>query len=181
MRGRSKLSKRLAGSGTTIAEMPVALWLIIVMCFPMLILATSSIRFAFFWNAAREAAMQASKCATFQNDSSVGISAINTADLWATKATSGFPGITVTPPVNVYIVQTNVVSGITSKGTSRQKLASAADIDNNIFDIQVEISGQIEPLLRVQLGGLSIPGLTDPFPVVVRSQSTVENPQGLNQ
>lgn len=181
MRGSSQIDRRRTGTGTTIAEMPVALWLIIVMCFPMLVLATSSIRFAFFWNAAREAATQASKCPTFQNDTSVGISAINTADLWATRATSGFPGITVTPPVNVYIVQTNVVSGITSRGTSRQRLASAADTDNNIFDIQVEISGQIEPLLRVQLGGLSIPGLTDPFPVVVRSQSSVENPQGLDK
>src|ERR1700679_894454 len=60
--------------GTTMAEMPVALWLLILMCFPLIIVATSSLRFGFFWNAAREAAMQAAKCQTFQNDSVIGIS-----------------------------------------------------------------------------------------------------------
>lgn len=167
--------------GTSLAEMPVALWLIIIMCFPVLIVATATLRFGFFWNAAREAAMQAAKCQTFQNDSAVGISAVNTADLWATKATSGFPGITVTPPVNVYIVQTNVISGVTTKNTSRVALPAAADTDNNIYDIQVEINGQLEPLIRVPMGGMTIPGLTDPFPIVVKSQYTAEVPQGLNK
>jgi hypothetical protein len=169
--------------GTTMAEMPVALWLLILICFPLLIVATSSLRFGFFWNAAREAAMQAAKCQTFQNDSTVGISSVNTADAWAAKATGAFGGITVIPPVNVYIIQTNVTSGITTKGTSRTALAAAADTDNNIYDIQVEINGQIEPLVPVPMAGLAgpIPGITCAYPVVVRSQYTSEVPQGLNK
>lgn len=178
---QSGYTHKRSGRGTSIAEMPVALWLIVIMCFPMIIVATATMRFGFLWNAAREAAMQASKCQTFQNDTAVGISAVNTADLWATKATAGFPGITINPPVNVYIVQTNVLSGTTTKNTSRLALPAAADTDNNIYDILVEINGQLEPLIRVPMGGMTIPGLTDPFPLTVRSQSTAEIPQGLNK
>jgi hypothetical protein len=169
--------------GTTMAEMPVALWLMVLMCFPLMIIATSSLRFGFFWNAARETAMQAAKCQTFQTDSAVGISAVNAADAWAAKATTGFSGITITPPVNVYIIQTNVTSGVTTINPSRQKLVAAADTDNNIYDIQVEINGQVEPLIRVPMAGLAgpIPGITGPFPVVVKSQYTAEVPQGLNK
>ena len=169
--------------GTTMAEMPAALWLLILMCFPMIIVATSSLRFGFFWNAAREAAMQAAKCQTFQNNSAVGISAVNTADAWAAQATNSFSGITITPPVNVYILQTNVTSGTTTKGTSRTALTTAADTANNIYDIQVEINGQIAPLVPVVFGGIvgPVPGLTAPFPVVVRSQYVSEVPQGLNK
>jgi hypothetical protein len=165
------------------AEMPVALWLLVLMCFPLIIVATSSLRFGFFWNAARESAMQAAKCQTFQTDSAVGISSINTADAWSAKAAGAFSGITVTPPVNVYIMQTNVTSGITTKGTNRQALATAADTDNNIYDIQVELNGQIEPLIRVPMAGIlgPIPGITGPYNVVVRSQYTSEVPQGLNK
>ncbi|MBS1994242.1 MAG: hypothetical protein JSS83_27210 [Cyanobacteria bacterium SZAS LIN-3] len=183
MRSAGNQSHPRRQRGTTMSEMPVALWLIVLMCFPLLIVATSSLRFGFFWNAARETAMQAAKCQTFQNDSSVGISAVNTADLWATKATASFPGITVVPPVNVYIVQTNVISGATTKNANRQKLAAAADTDNNIYDIQVEINGLIEPLVRVPMAGIAgpIPGITEPFPIVVRSQYTAEVPQGLNK
>jgi hypothetical protein len=176
-------SKSRLQSGTTIAEMPAALWLLILMCFPLIIVATSSLRFGFFWNAAREAAMQAAKCQTFQTDSTVGISSVNTADAWANKAAGSFNGITIIPPVNVYVMSTDVTSGVTTKGTSRTALVNAADTANNIYDIQVEINGQIEPLTRVPFAGVMgpIPGITGPFPVVVRSQYTAEVPQGLNK
>jgi hypothetical protein len=79
------------------------------MCFSLLILATEALRFGFFWNACREAAMQASKCQTFQTDTALGSSAVTTANSWAGRATSAFAGLTL-QNVNVYILQTNVVS-----------------------------------------------------------------------
>jgi len=172
-----------ARRGTTMAEMPAALWLLIFMAFPLIIVATSALRFGFFWNACRESAMQAAKCQTFQNDSAVGISSVNTADAWSAKAAGAFSGITIVPPVNVYIVQTNVVNGTSTTNPSRTKLPAAADTDNNIYDIQVELNGTVEPLIRVPMAGIAgpIPGITGPYPVVVRSQYTSEVPQGLNQ
>ncbi len=175
-------TKRRGVNGTTMAEMPVALWLIILMCFSLLVLATETLRFGFFWNACREAAQQAAKCQTFQNDSSTGPSSVTEANTWAQKATSSFSGLTLTS-VNVYIVQTNVNSRVTTKNPPGQKLAAAADITNNIYSIQVQLSGQVEPLTPVTFQGVfgNIPGLTGPFPVVVRSQYSCEVPQGLNQ
>ncbi len=168
--------------GTTIAEMPLALWIILMMCFCMLIVATESMRFGFFWNACREAAQQAAKSQTFLVDSAVGQSACNAATTWAGKATSSFTGITLIQPVNVYILSTDVNSGSQTKGLNRTPLTNAADTTNNIYDIQVELNGQIEPLIRFSQSFLGdVPGLTIPFAVTVKSQYTSEVPQGLNQ
>ena len=65
--------RKRSNRGTTIAEMPLALWIILMICFCCLILCTETIRFGFFWNACREAAQQAAKCQTFLVNSSVPI------------------------------------------------------------------------------------------------------------
>lgn len=168
--------------GTTLAEMPVALWLILMMCFAFLILCTETMRFGFFWNACREAAMHAAKCQTFEADSAVGPSACTVADQWAQKATAAFSGLSLTN-VNVYILSTTAATAVSTKNPNRKKLATAADTDNCIYDIQVEMSGNVEPLIRFPVSGFlgNVVGLTAPFPVVVRSQYTAEVPQGLNQ
>lgn len=93
-----------------------------------------------------------------------------------------FTGITLIQPVNVYILTTNVISGQQTKGASQTPLAQAADIQNNIYDIQVEMNGQIDPLIAFSHDYFGdVPGLTIPFPITVRSQYTSEVPQGLNQ
>jgi hypothetical protein len=57
----------------------------------------------------------------------------------------------------------------------------AADTNTYIYDIQVELNGQVDPLIPfISMMG-SVPGLTGPFPVTVRSQYSCEIPQGLNQ
>lgn len=162
------------------AEMPVALWLIILMCFPMLMLATTTLRFGFFWNACREAAQRAASCPTFLNDTGLGVSACNTADFWVNKATSSFSGISVVS-TNVYILQTDVNNGTCTKSANRTPLVNPADTTNNIYDIQVEINGQVDPLIPFISSMGSVPGLTGPFPVTVKSQYNCDVPQGLNQ
>src|SRR5579885_971515 len=97
--------RRRRRSGTTIAEMPVALWIILIMCFCLLIAATEMIRFGFFWNACREAAQRAAQCQTFQTDSSVGLSSVTTANSMAAQASNAFSGITLNT-VNTYILET---------------------------------------------------------------------------
>jgi hypothetical protein len=169
-------------SGTTLAEMPLALWIVIMMCFSLLILATETLRFGFFWNACREAALHAAQCPTFVYDTSLGKSACNTATSWATLASSSFSGITLVGPVNVYIMQTDVYSGITTKSMSRVPLVTAVDTSHNIYDIQVELNGQIDPLVPFGQSWFgSVPGLCAPIPVTVHSQYTAEVPQGLNK
>lgn len=179
MTGGFRRLRRL--SGTTMAEMPVALWLIILMCFPMLMLATTTLRYGFFWNACREAAQRASACQTFLVDTPQGQSACTTADFWVNKAVGSFSGITVVGAPNVYILQTNVATQTQTKNPNRTPLAVAADTNTYIYDIQVELNGQVDPLIPfISMMG-SVPGLTGPFPVTVRSQYSCEIPQGLNQ
>lgn len=177
---RNRLRLR-PGVGTTMAEMPLALWIIIVgICFPILMLAIMTIRYGFFWNACRQAAQQAAKCPTFQNDSSQGKSAVNMADSVASMAASSFNGISIVNPVHVYIVQTDVSAGTSSTNPDRQMLPAAADTDKNIYEIQVSLDGLVAPIVPVNAFG-SIPGLTSPFPVTVKAQYSCEVPQGLNQ
>lgn len=166
------------------AEMPLAMWIMILgMCLPLLMISTMTLRFGFFWNACREAAQQAARCQTFQTDTTSGPSSVTTADAVAASSTQAFTGISIVGPVNVYILQTNVNTNVSQKNASRQCLAAAADTANYIYDIQVELNGQIQPLITASSNGIlgNIPGLTGPFPVVVRAQFSSEVPQGLNQ
>jgi hypothetical protein len=180
----SVVSRRLfyrIDNGTTMAEMPLALWIILTLAFALLILATETMRFGFFWNACREAAQQAAQCQTFQNNTTIGTSSVTTANTAATNAAAAFSGITITS-INVYIVSTNVASGVTLVNPANVRLVSAADINANIYDVMVELNGQIQPIVPMAAGVLGpIPGLSGPFPVVVRSQYKSEVPQGLNQ
>jgi hypothetical protein len=168
--------------GTTIVELPLALWIIVLLLFSMLVLATELLRFGFFWNACREAAKQAAQCQTFQTDSSIGPSSVTTAQTWSSNATNSFAGLTLLQ-TNTYIIQMDVNSGVKTKYPAGQALSAAADITKYIYDIQVEMQGQIEPLVRFGAGGEfgSVPGLTTAYQVVVRSQYTSEVPQGLNK
>lgn len=168
-------------TATTMAEMPVALWLIILMCFPMLILATCTMRYGFFWNACREAAQRACACQTFKNDTTEGQSSCTTADFWVNKAVGSFSGITIVGSPNVYILQTNVATGTQTKYPTRTQLPMAADPNSCIYDIQVEINGQVDPLIPFVSGLGAVPGLSAPYPVTVRSQYQAEIPQGLNK
>jgi hypothetical protein len=161
--------------------MPMALWIIICgICFPLLMLAIITVRYGFFWNACRQAAQQAAKCPTFQNDSSQGISSVNTADKVASMSADSFNGIAIVNPVHVYILRRDVAAGTSTQNPDRTKLAAAADTDNNIYEVQVVLNGLIAPLVPVSSLG-NIPGLTSPFPVTVSAQYSCEVPQGLDQ
>lgn len=180
-RRRYKATRRSRFGGTSMVEMPIALWIMVLLCFPLLILATEALRFGFFWNACREAAQQAAKCQTFQVNSSTGPSSVTVATQWAAKATQAFNGLTLNA-VKVYIVTTDVTSQQSTASPNGQKLQAAADVTNNIYAIRVELDGQIDPLVSGFQGVFGpVPGLTGPFPVMVKSQYSAEVPQGLNQ
>lgn len=105
---------------------------------------------------------------------------MNTADQVASMAANSFNGISIVNPVHVYIVQTDVSAGSSVSNPDRQKLPAAADTDQNIYEIQVQLDGLIAPMVPVNSFG-DIPGLTSPFPVTVKAQYSCEVPQGLDQ
>ncbi|MDZ4838343.1 MAG: hypothetical protein SGJ27_31560 [Candidatus Melainabacteria bacterium] len=183
--GRTRVRNKRVG--TTIAEAPLALWIIIMaMAFPLLILVMTSVKYGLFWNAARDACKQACQAQTFEQSGPTGsLSAVQTAGSVATAAASSFSGITISN-IEVFIIRTDLITGIDQKMPVNLKLANAdapPDPEKYYYAIQVELDGVVEPFIQhpgVANSGLAIPGLTTSFPIRVTSQQPFENIQGLD-
>src|SRR5271170_3060601 len=91
--------KRCLPHGTTIAELPLGLWIIFVgIGFPLFILASLTIRFALFYEAAREAAQSASQAQTYFLDAvapATALSAVHQANQTATQVQNSFSGFNI--------------------------------------------------------------------------------------
>jgi uncharacterized MAPEG superfamily protein len=178
---------RFRKAGTSIAEAPLALWIIILaMLFPLLILVMTSVRFGFFWNAARDACKQACQAQRFESMAAPdGTSAVEIANSVAAAAAGSFSGITIVS-TQVFIIRTDLTTGVDQKMPVNLKLTfpdAPPDPDKYYYAIQVELDGNIEPLINhpgLTQSGPSIPGLTTAFPVSVSSQQPFENIQGLD-
>ena len=175
------------------AEMPLALWILILgIAFPLIIMIMMTVKFGLFWNAARDACKQAVQAQTFSGPPPQGgLSAIDTAENVANNAASSFTGITLLPGpdgrmAQVRILKTDLITGNTTILALNQKLTGSeapADIENFYYAIQVVLEGQIEPFLNhpgIDLSAAPVPGLTVPFRVTVSSQFPFENVQGLD-
>lgn len=176
---------RINKHGLTLTEMPAALWVIFVgFCFPLLCLSLMTIRFGFLWEAAREAADVACQAQYYaDNGTTSGQGAVTLAQNMAAGCASVCSGITLTG-VNCYILVTPTNS---PDAASQQPwgpnvcLSTPADPSQNLYQIQVVVSGQIQPIISIPGGMLgSIPGLNQPYPVQVVMSRVAENPPGLN-
>ena len=171
--------------GTTIAELPLALWIIFVgIGFPLFILATITLRFALFYQAARESALQASQSQTFFLDPaapSTALSCVHQAVQTATQVQNSFSGFTINS-TNVYIITTPVTtSGAgTPVVTGPNTPLLVVDTDLNMYQIRVVVAGVVQPLVALPTPFFgNIPGLTQGFPVTVSEERVFENPDGL--
>lgn len=177
-------------SGSETAEIGPTLWIVfMVLFFPMVSLATVGIRYMFMLNATRMAAIAAAESYTFQtNLSGTQLSAVNTARTQAQTAVSAFHGISLVggPTATAANVPVSIViSSLSSNTVTRQTtpLSAPANVSNNLYSIEVQLIGQIQPLAPSKyLAGMpNIPLLNAPVPVVTRYDVVAENPQGLNQ
>lgn len=181
-------------NGNTIAEMPLALWFIFLgFGFPLLVLGSLGIRFGLFWEAAREAADHACIAQTFQfvPDDGTGLytnaqSAVQAATTQAQSVLSTFPGCaTLIQPPEIYIGSTQIGTTTTNwlVSTPNTKLnPSQLQTDTYVYSIKVILTGQVNPLITLNLPLLgSIPGLTKGFPTTVSEERIFENPNGLSQ
>src|SRR5579885_362951 len=177
--------------GTSMAEMPLALWIVIMaMAFPLIVMVMLSVKFGFFWNAARDACKQAASAQTFKNAPPDGtLSAMDTAESVANMAASSFSGISLVPGpdgrvAQVSIIKTDLTTQTPSVLSADQPLSGAnapPDPENFYYSIQVQLTGDIQPFIQhpgVQFGGPQVPGLTAPFRVTCSSQFPFENVQG---
>ncbi len=167
--------------GSLIVDAPLALWILFVLItIPMIDLAAVMIRYTFLVAASRDAASAASKAKSFLADiSSTEKSAVNLAVTTANRTASSFAEVTINQ-VNTRIVITDLASLAVSRRNA--PLASPADTDLNLYEIETLVDGQVNPLIPFTSGLLpGVPGLSAPIRVSVVSRQFVENPQGLNQ
>lgn len=161
-------------------ETPLVLWILIFgMIMPTIALATMGIRYAFFLNAARLAVHSAAQAKSFQKDFPPDLSAQTRAQQTAKTSCESFSGVTLNT-VTTSIVVTPVAAGEPIAQTA--KLAGPAFEENNLYQLQVKLDGQLNPLVPVPSGvvGINVPGLTAPYPVQTSAKEVSENPQGLN-
>lgn len=168
--------------GHSLVETPFALWILIAgLVMPLICLATIGIRYTFFLNAARQAVHAAAQAKSFQQDFPPNLSSQTLAQQTATTCCKAFSGVTLNS-VTTYIVITPVQAG-SSPTQQTTKLSTPADEENNVYQIQVQLSGQLNPFIPLPgfVFGFKIPGLTDPYPIQTFAKEPSENTQGLSQ
>jgi Flp pilus assembly protein TadG len=160
--------------GSTMADTPVTLWLLFLgLTFPLMDLASITMRYTFLLAAARDGAFVGSREQSF----TLADAALK-AKVAATAAT--FTGITVnTVKSSICIVN------IGSKAVTRQstKLAAPANTAQNLYQLECNVTGTIQPFIDMSSTSIipSVPGVTAPVQTSVSCREYFENPQGLNQ
>ncbi len=178
---KSVKSARLRkSSGSSILELPAALWIgLIVFFVPMMALASITLRSSLLNIAVQDAVHAAAKARTFTQASDEGPSAKEVASQVFTDHIAAFPGLGVAA-VNLSILSTPFNGAATIR--TDNKLSQAADTSSFVYQVETSATGIIEPVFgaNAELFG-SIPGLTAPMKVSVSAREMFENPQGLDR
>jgi hypothetical protein len=171
--------------GSYIVELPLALWILMVcVAFPLIMLATITLRTTFLDAVAKDAAHAAAKAYTFEAPGEDGKpSAIQLAETAAGETASKFSGITVTSIVTkIAIKDSSNPSSTVEVRTTKLGESDIIDTSKYVYSAQVEVSGEVQPLLTYNLPILGdVPGLTKPLTLTKVGLEMFENAQGLRQ
>ncbi|MGH9551477.1 MAG: hypothetical protein ACRD3W_18975, partial [Terriglobales bacterium] len=96
----------------------------------------------------------------------------------ANQTAKGFTGITISK-VTSYIVTCPVSGAASTRQTTA--LTSAPDNTANVYNLEVVVQSQLQPLLPRNNGFMKIPGLNAAVPAQARADVFFENTQGLTQ
>jgi Flp pilus assembly protein TadG len=178
--------------GSYIAEFPVVLWILFVcVAFPLITLATITLRMSMFSAAAKDAAHAASKAETFATSPDGKPTALQLARTTAVTAISHIAGVRLTrrPVTQIVIVgpidpsQPNAQPDV-NVCPANQRLSDSDPLDTSkyIYQIRVTLTGELQPLIpfRAQVFG-NITGLTSPYQMSQSGIEHVEYPQGLKE
>ncbi|HEY9871621.1 MAG TPA: hypothetical protein V6D08_20865 [Candidatus Obscuribacterales bacterium] len=174
--------------GAYMAELPVVLWLLLIcVAFPLLILATVTVRISLLGAVAKDAAHAASKAETFESPGESGTTpALTLAKDTAASAASKLTGVTLvgTPETRIVVIDTSDPSKAPDVKSPNTKLQESDPIDTTryLYQIQVAVTGEIEPLIKFNLPVFGdIPGLTQPIKTTQVGIEYFEHPQGLKK
>ncbi|CAN5213425.1 hypothetical protein BH11CYA1_BH11CYA1_35680 [soil metagenome] len=161
--------------GSSIAEMPVALWAIFIgLLFPLAILTSMGYRASIVYFATDAACRKASKAPSFTEAQTRATTTLTT-DL------ASFSGISnVVPTLTIKIKSL----GSTTESTSTTVLPpGSVNTSQNIYFVILGVDADIDPIVHFNNGfmGMSVPGLTGPYTLHMAAQAYVENPNGLTE
>ncbi len=166
--------------GSLMADAPLAIWFLIIgVTLPLIDLVMITVRSGFLIMSARDAAHVAARCKSFQTPVSADQpSVVGAADAQARFAASRFSEITVNS-VESWILITDLDTEVTTRQNTR--LTEPADTNEFVYQIEVIVRGQANPLVRYNAGIFgNIPGLTAPVPVNAVAREFAEFPGGLD-
>ena len=167
-------------TGSLVEVAPVLWFLLLMLTFPLLNLATVGLRYTFLLGASRDAVQAASVAKTFLVDlDSSNPSAVDAAQAIATQECADFKGIHLTN-VTTNLVITNLnTNAVTIQSTP---LSGPADTANFFYQVQVITTAKVDPFLTYR-GAIfgNIPALTGPATFSLASQQMCENPTNMNQ
>lgn len=171
------------GQGSSIAELPAALFLLIlVLVLPLADLGTIALRSATVFSAARNAAHQAGRSKSFlKNGGSGELSAKNAALAWVKETCkASLAGTEIeADDVRLSIIGTPLTPEYPVLRTSEPLLESQPE--HYLYQIEVTVRGKVEPLVLLSSGLFGeVPGLTCPMVVSASFREYCEHPSGLN-
>jgi len=161
--------------GYSLAELPVALWVIFIMfLFPLAIMASLGYRAVILYYGVNSATQRAAKSPSF-TEAQANAAAVITA------CTANFPNIKASAPVES--IQIKPLSGAAPKFSTTKLAPGSVDINNNLYFVVTQVDADLDPLVQFNGGwmGLNIPGLTGPYHLQYRMEAYCENPNGLTK
>ncbi len=163
-------------SGSSLVELPFVLWIMfILVLFPLVDMTILGIRTLFVYGAAHNACISAARARSFATEVDGNPTAQELAQSGAAQAAAVVNGVhiaTVTPN----IIITNIQTG--SQTTVPGPLKITPDSSVNFYQIQVSVSGSVDPFLPVPFP-VSVPGLNAPAQISFSDNQYFENPVGL--
>jgi hypothetical protein len=177
-RNRQKIrqSDNRSKRGSSIAELPVVLWLIFfVFLFPLVDVAFCGLRLTFLYAAAHNACISAARARTYQTTPDTHPTAIQLAQTGASLVINGFSGVhqdQLQTAIIVNNVNTNALTVVPGP------LSTPPDTSNNTYQIQVTLNGHVDPFIPIFLP-TGVPGLNQPLYLTFTEAQFFENPAGL--
>ena len=173
-------SKARTKRGVYMVEAPIAMWLVFVfLLMPFVIMGSLALRTAFLYSAAKDGAHAAARAKTYSLGTAERPAAVVEAKESAERTGHSFTGVEIVS-VDTKIVETNLSSGAESFVAG--PLAQPADVSKNLYQLQVTVQANVEPLIRYQLPFFGdVPGLTSAMKLTAVASEMVENPDGLNK
>jgi Flp pilus assembly protein TadG len=166
--------------GSFLADGPLIIWLVFLFLFlPLLDFSAALLRSTFLYMAVHNAARNAAKSRSFLNPIGSDPSATQIASNTVTNVASMWSGVKVNS-ILAEIVTTNLDTQTVSRQAN--PLTTPADDSNNTYQIEVTVTGSVDPLVTFNMpwiGNGGVPGLTKPMAVTMIDRQYVENPQGL--